>query len=317
MPGKVLSQERVSLSDVEDESSSGSDRSVVVSKEVVGSKGDVKGNKRKSTSGEVANENTPQASKRAKMTASRADHSSSSDSSSDEDEDMPDKHKSKTPIATIESNGLSSPQIASTPYVYNPPEGFVEMRKPNPPSANLNKLFSSANLEGKQLWHITLPSDVPVSTLKDIDVGKARSGATILSHGGISYGFRIEANSMDDRKGARLLLSNNGGLGYSSAPQPFDSKLILQQSQHPATSYKSSSSATGVDGAAQPNFPTVKGVRQQPANLRARYFPSGFEDNISTASQTNGSSANQKDSASKSDSSSGSETSEEESDEEL
>jgi hypothetical protein len=155
-----------------------------------------------------------------------------------------------------------------------------------------------------------------------VDIEKAKSGARILSHHGVEFGFVMEAQNAATKGGAQLLVASDGGATYSTIPDAFDATLHLQQSKHPSVSYsipghaQSGSSSTGVEGAARPTVPRAKEVRQQPPGLRTRFWPNGFEDR--GPDETVGPPAGTGEaSTTTSQSSSSSESSEDESEEEL
>ena len=223
MPGKILSSEKVGASDSESESS-GSDGESSKSAEAPLSQ-----KRRKQSSTPLAPQSTA---KRAKIAEAPQTTPPSSDESSSEDDD--DQETEDT--TTTASNGLISSR--TIPKDYTPPDGFTAVRGSNSStSSELDRLFSSSNLAGKQIWHITLASGIPITSIKEVDLEQAHSGTTIIEHNGVEFGLRVESSEGTGKDGLGLLVPADGGTSYNSAPLTFDTTLHVQQSVHPATSY--------------------------------------------------------------------------------
>lgn len=268
--------------------------------------------------------------KRARISNPTATSSSSSSSSEEEDESGSEDTAQPQTTSTSRDSSSKGPSThtSAAPRTYHPPEGFSQIKRSSTTS-HLQTLFNPTNLAGKQIWHITLPADIPITTLKEVDIEKAKSGARILSHHGVEFGFVMEAQNAATKDGAQLLVASDGGATYSTIPDAFDATLRLQQSKHPAVSYsipghaQAGSSDTGVEGAARPTVPRAKEVRQQPPGLRTRFWPNGFEDRGlgdsegGAAGKSRSTAKTGKESATTSESSSSSGSSEDESEEEL
>lgn len=265
MPGKILSEEKVVDSDSESGSSSSESSSTTSRK-----------SGKRISSAEPTHTTPDKPNKRAKTVG---------DSSSDDeslDEIVPETNpKQSNGASTNGSTNLISSNANSAPRVYTAPEGFIETKKASNSEPEFDKIFSKGNLAGKQIWHITLPSDVPISSLKEVDLNKATSGATVVSHKGLDYGLRLGEADSGEANDYQLLVADNGGSTYTTSSTTFQRTLHLQQSSHPSVAYsvpQQPHSANGVVGAARPTVPRVKEVRQQPKGLRTRYWPPGFED---------------------------------------
>jgi len=328
MPGRILSSEKVSLSDAESSSSSESEG-------VTSSNGNESATKkRKATSAPTASEtgsrDSANPTKRARISNPTAKSSSSSSEEDEDESSVEDTAKVQT-VSTPKDSSSRAPSThtSASSRTYHPPEGFSEIKRSSTTS-HLQTLFAPTNLAGKQIWHITLPADIPITTLKEVDIEKAKSGARILSHHGVEFGFVMEAqNAAATKDGAQLLVASDGGATYSTIPDAFDATLRLQQSKHPSVSYsipghaQAGSSSTGVEGAARPTVPRAKEVRQQPPGLRTRFWPNGFEDAGlgdlagSPVGKSQSKAKKGKNSATTSESSSSEESSEDESEEEL
>lgn len=84
------------------------------------------------------------------------------------------------------------------------------------PGKEVADFFSTANLEGKQVWYFTAPASLPITVLKDmeIDLSKATNGGTLLTHNGDNYGLDLESYATNTQ--IQLLIPSSGGDKYSS-----------------------------------------------------------------------------------------------------
>ena len=134
------------------------------------------------------------------------------------------------------------------------------------PSAE--KVFSTARLDGKELWHIVLPSSVPVSALKEIPAQGILNGLKFLSHDDSDYSLVRHGEAV-----ARALLipSHTDDL-FTPVKTPFAKSLRLQQLVKVPTH--------AVNPALRPSSSEVpkKKRNQQPEGLRMRYQPFGIPD---------------------------------------
>jgi len=278
MSGKPLSSEKVTESDVESESSSSASESD--SAESVEAPLSQKRKKPATTSERAsAPQNAVKRTKTAKaqeVTPASTDGSSSED---DDDEQMKDTN-------TDTPNGTTSSRTVSKDYT--PPDGFIAVKGTSTSTnTELDELFSPENLAGKQIWHITLASGIPITSLKEVDLTEAQSGTTIIKHDGVEFGLRVESQENTGKDGLGLLVPTDGGAGYSSAAVTFNTALHVQQSSHPTTAYSipTTEKADGTQGAGHPTIPKAKAVRQQPKGLRMRFWPAGFESSGPDMSQ--------------------------------
>lgn len=67
---------------------------------------------------------------------------------------------------------------------YEPPPGFLPPHALSRPSTKVTKSLSASALAGKQLWHISLPRDMPLSKLRAIAPGALRKGHARIQHAG-------------------------------------------------------------------------------------------------------------------------------------
>lgn len=85
------------------------------------------------------------------------------------------------------------------------------------------RLFQPGNLDGKQLWHITAPASVPISSVTSVALESIKKGEAALTHNGAEYGF---VNQGGERKRSRLLVAGEGeGYRAGECRHPVISKL--------------------------------------------------------------------------------------------
>ncbi|KAJ9647252.1 hypothetical protein H2201_003852 [Coniosporium apollinis] len=161
------------------------------------------------------------------------------------------------------------------PPPYEPPVGFAAAKPSAAPSSNIANLLNPKNLEGKQIWHITAPATVPITSIKEVALDKVFRGDTILEHNGKNYGFK--ADTEGEKRTTRVMMP--GAKGYTPVPTGNLETLHLQQVVRlPHLSKKQADPMRGSDAAASYDTPAVKVIRQQPKGLRMRFRPSGFGD---------------------------------------
>lgn len=138
-------------------------------------------------------------------------------------------------------------------------------------SAKVAELFSPDALKGKQIWHITAPSSIPISLIEG-SLQSIKTEVPILSYKGAEYGVFDDPDAQLKKSEVVLLPSSENG-DYRSVDLSITKALHLQQlvklsriPHRPAREVNTtlSSSASYQDG-----------PRQQPAGLRMRYRPFG------------------------------------------
>ena len=95
--------------------------------------------------------------------------------------------------------------------------GGFELRRANEKTdaADIAKVFSKANLEGKQIWYFTAPASLSltVETKFDIPIDRAEKDMPILTHGGndysMSFGDSVVSNAI------KIMVPNSSGDKYS------------------------------------------------------------------------------------------------------
>ena len=139
-------------------------------------------------------------------------------------------------------------------------------------------LFSPSNLQGKQIWHITVPCAVPISSVKEVAAQSVQNGTSILSHEDAHYGLIPEAEG----EAAKDLLL----LPFPKTNDYRDAHIKIARTLHIRQLVRLPKLSHGLDGlpnsATKP--PAKKAVRQQPEGLRMRYHPFGYSDSSSSES---------------------------------
>jgi len=131
-------------------------------------------------------------------------------------------------------------------------------------------------LEGKQIWHISAPSTMPVSQIESLDIAGGLKGAEILNHKGIAY--ELSSANMED---ATVLLPQGRNGEYAPASAKVTRAFRLQESSK-ATANGHIAASEHHDSEVDQTvkfFATQTGQkpppRKQPGNLKARYVPYG------------------------------------------
>ena len=154
---------------------------------------------------------------------------------------------------------------------FEPPSGFEPASIVVHPSSQAMDMFSPTKLAGKEIWHITAPSSVPISSIKEVSQQSILSRSSILSYKGSNYGL-IPDSSTDE---ALLLPSaeDNDYKSHNAATiQSFHLQQIVSLPYHALSPEKSSNESAPIPQARK------RAPREQPEGLRMRYHPFGVVD---------------------------------------
>ena len=155
--------------------------------------------------------------------------------------------------------------------IFEPPPGFEPASIFVHPSSQAMDMFSPTNLAGKEIWHITAPSSVPISSIKEMSQQSILARSSILSYEGSNYGL-IPNSSTDEA----LLLPSAEDNDYKShnaaALQTFHLQQIVSLPYHALSPAKSSSQSAPIPQAYK------RAPREQPEGLKMRYHPFGVVD---------------------------------------
>jgi hypothetical protein len=95
---------------------------------------------------------------------------------------------------------------------YSPPAGFEKHSSNQEGKTKVSQVFSSSNLAGKQLWYITAPASVPISSVKEVSLQNVQLGKPALSLNGREYGF-VQGHA-DEKGCAKIMVPDGNSPGY-------------------------------------------------------------------------------------------------------
>jgi hypothetical protein len=151
---------------------------------------------------------------------------------------------------------------------FRPPAGYVQV---NEDAFASNNILSDTSLDGRQIWHISAPHDVPLTSIREIAGDALRNGKPVLSHNGVNYKLKDEDAGTRD-----TAVHVPGKDGYKLLERQIERTMHLQQQLVlPNLTRKQVDQATGSTAAGDVARAPVKSVRPQPEGLRMRYRPPG------------------------------------------
>ena len=162
----------------------------------------------------------------------------------------------------------------STPS-YEPPDGFEPTTISLHPASTLSDILAPSNLHGKQIWHITVPEPIPISSIKEVPLDSIRNGASIVEHHGAKYGLVPDPDA-EQRSNRALLLPSIQTNNYQPSKANIVKTLHLQQLVSIPRHVTSPGNPS--NRLASPSDSYRKTPRQQPEGLRTRYRPFGASD---------------------------------------
>ena len=154
---------------------------------------------------------------------------------------------------------------------YKPPQGFQFMQKSSTQPSDISQLLS--NLDGKQLWHITTPIGIPVSSIESLAMDAITSGEPVLTHKGTAY--KLQENQLgSSEKQKSLLVPDKNGNVYRRHKVPVSRTYHLEQVVKipQGDSFHANGS---IDISALTKKPP-----KQPQHLQMRYKPFGSADQL-------------------------------------
>jgi hypothetical protein len=169
---------------------------------------------------------------------------------------------------------FSSAGDARPPTAFSPGPLFKEVTR-FPESSAVSKEFNASSLEGKQIWYISAPAEVPLAELETISLENAKLGNALLTHNSSKYGFVAD----DENSKKNLYVSMPGRNGYNFSKAPPSSLMLRLTTAVPAkvqqvyhvqqiTDKDRAVTATSTQG--------KKRKREQPKGMRIRYKLAGF-----------------------------------------
>ncbi len=132
----------------------------------------------------------------------------------------------------------------------------------------------------KQVWHISAPASVNLSSIQELDISAALRGDPIVTQNGMRYGLQSTTSPTDN-----LLLPQDSNAAYRPSKtrisRGFQLKAIDQEGRN--ASNKSTLDDSSTPSTEERVFTAQarglsKPPRQQPAGLKTRYVPYGVID---------------------------------------
>ena len=202
------------------------------------------------------------------------DSSSESESASGKESTSGSSDRTSLQSAEKESPIQKSVPQQSVP-IYKPPDGFEPTSITFHPASKLSEILAPSNLQGKQIWHITIPESVPISSFKEVSTQNIENGASILEYHGAEYGL-VPESVVEQRNSPALLLPSTQTNNYQLSKTKVTKTLHLQQ----LVSFPSlvPGPPNHPNRSASPSDSYRKTPRQQPEGLRMRYRPFGASD---------------------------------------
>jgi hypothetical protein len=172
---------------------------------------------------------------------------------------------------------------SAAPVRFIPPTGFEPATIKN--EGNVAGSFKKANMSGKQVWYITAPSSVSISSIQTMSLLDIKNGDSVYAQDGIGYGFSQALQDDLEESSNTVVMVPDTKDGYRTGKhipsikitsnailvsKPIDRVLHLRQLVNlPGISNSDAPSSTAT-------IPAKKPVRKQPKGLRMRFLPIGF-----------------------------------------
>ena len=148
-------------------------------------------------------------------------------------------------------------------------------------------IFSTKNLAAKQIWHITAPPSVPISSLKEITVQDIGWDKKLISHKDADYA--LVEGGISRKSPQYILIPSDKESIYRPTTKSIGRALHLHQLLSTTDSTMTQAMAAGE---ARPAFKVTKtSAHRQPAGLKMRYRPFGDTRGKLGASNLDGSSS--------------------------
>ncbi|KAF2399741.1 hypothetical protein EJ06DRAFT_530546 [Trichodelitschia bisporula] len=139
---------------------------------------------------------------------------------------------------------------------FHPPRGFQPIEASSIPTAP--KFLSAEQLQGKQLWYITAPANVPITELKEVALEKISNNEPVFAHDGMDFAF-----VQDEEAATSTRIAVPRSKGFEILSMPVSEVLHMQQVPH---------IPSATDSAPGPRPPN----RPQPKGLKMRFRPAAF-----------------------------------------
>ncbi|CZR34431.1 uncharacterized protein FPRO_01300 [Fusarium proliferatum ET1] len=179
------------------------------------------------------------------------------DSSSSEEEDSDDEMVDESMHIEDRERQLALPNFIAPDFVLRKGDDGTNGR-------DVAEICNKANLEGKQFWYFTVPSNVPISVVQNLEIPMNQSQSTdkLFSHNGEDYGVSFESIAP---KGNIQIMIPSDRPQYQPVTKQIDQVMQVKK----ITQLGSTKSVAPVPKPAP---------RAQPAGLKARYQPIGVNE---------------------------------------
>ncbi|KAK5715243.1 hypothetical protein LTS12_027810, partial [Elasticomyces elasticus] len=164
---------------------------------------------------QIKNEAEESSSSGSESESGSGSESSDSESDSEDNEQSGNKEPVMDNTADKQSSKKSSHVSFVEPQAFKPPTGFKPTKK-QPSSSNASSILS--DLRGKQVFHLTAPSFLPLSKVKEASLAKIMQGEPVLQFDGVNYGIPPGSINQGDDDGKALLLHDPKTQKYYSTP---------------------------------------------------------------------------------------------------
>ncbi|KAM3515829.1 hypothetical protein MY11210_000600 [Beauveria gryllotalpidicola] len=202
-------------------------------------------------------------------------HASSNDSSEEEsssgsenDAESSDDEEADESMHIAER--AQAGQAALPPFL--PPDFELRKSEQKYNGQDVARVCSEANQQGKQLWYFTLPANVPVSVVENLEfpLDSSQQCGSILRQNGEDYG--VSFNSMPPTKSVHILIPSADGSTYESSRHAVNEVMQIRR----ITEIGVTTATPAAVGS------STKVARPQPKGLTARFRPIGVKSDMGT-----------------------------------
>ena len=193
----------------------------------------------------------------------------SADPSEDKDDEDQDENANSAIGAVQADESSVSPDENRLTVIppFQPPEGFSSSSISSDHTARVRNIFTEQNLQGKEIWHFTLPASLRIEDIQSFTKPHMLNGKSVLKYQGSDYSFHVESG-----KGtvSKVLIPARTGNKYQPVSASIDQTLHLRQMTGipiANTGLVSETSGT-ITGARKP-------ILKQPKGLKLGYLPFG------------------------------------------
>lgn len=146
----------------------------------------------------------------AKAKAAPATKPAEPESDSSEEEDSDDEMADES--MHIDQRQISKPAIPN----FIAPDFVLRKGEDGANGKDVADICSKASLEGKQFWYFTVPSNIPISVVQNLEIpmDSTQQGNSVFSHDGEDYGISFE--SIAPKGNIQILIPSSDGSQYRS-----------------------------------------------------------------------------------------------------